>query len=178
MKTLYSFIIALFFVLPVTMAHVNEELSITDAEGNVISTAHIEENGEVVITSEVDKFTTDLVKASLHANKEEKPGIVVKLVNNEIVNLQIISDENPISLGMKTNSDADIIELRAGNYNVPTLNVYVKESVITAAENADGLDFVLTALENGDIRLEGVGFGNKLKLFFAKLGLKVANWFV
>lgn len=79
-----------------------------------------------------------------------------------------------IELEKKKLSDVSCEDLEDGDYGV-----YVASSLVGELKdfNGDYMDFYEAKTKSGELRVEGVGFGNSLKLGFVKFGIWVASWF-
>jgi hypothetical protein len=61
-----------------------------------------------------------------------------------------------------------------------TYDIYIKDySVLTSfGETDDTFGMFQEKLKNKEIEIKGVSFGKKTKMFFTKIGLKIAGWFM
>lgn len=60
-----------------------------------------------------------------------------------------------------------------------TYDIFIKDysTILGAIESGDKMNYFSEKLNKGEIEIKGVTFGKKFKLFFTKIGLKIANWF-
>ena len=61
-----------------------------------------------------------------------------------------------------------------------TYDIYIKDFSVLSdfGETADPFGMFQEKLKNKDIEIKGVSFGKKTKMFFTKVGLKIAGWFI
>ncbi len=93
--------------------------------------------------------------------------------SDEIFNVYI-ADEN---FGYLEISESVVSDLGCEENPEATYNVYIKDySVFLAFETGFTLD-KFNSMLGDEIQIKGVGFGKKTKMFFTKIGLKIAGWF-
>lgn len=171
---------AALFLIPLVSAHGADELAITSVEGTLLGTAHLED-GELEFTPASEGTTLDgelpaIAKAILEVNGREKPKVLVKLLNNERLNFRI-EYGTTLAGGVATDASAGITELRLGGFPDPTLKVTVTSAAIERLQKGQDASSISEAMKNKEILLEGVGAGNKFKLWMVKVGATVAGWF-
>ncbi len=106
------------------------------------------------------------------------PSPLDKLFSDERINIYFsMGTDEDLVMGLIT-SNSKFSSLSAGELEDPSLNVYVAEDVMAEIENSDNPGEVLqTALKDGKIRYEAIGFFNKIKFAAIKLMITVGNWF-
>lgn len=124
---------------------------------------------EVALTDEM----TEKAMLAYNQNIEKVPGIIKALFGNERLNIHI----NSMIIGVVT-KDARIEEMKEGEIENPTMNVYVSKKVISdILKSDDPVSALLTALEKGDIKYEGVSIESRVKFFFVDIGVKILSLF-
>lgn len=99
-------------------------------------------------------------------------------LKEDIFNLYV--SENPIAF-IEINAEKKVSNFGCGIvHEKPTFNVYIKslEIINEVNEETNFLEFYKEKKKSGDIKIDGVGFGKKIKLFFLNIGVGVAGWFM
>lgn len=106
--------------------------------------------------------------------------LVTSLIGEERINGQIsLNDGSVLSLAIMTAEDAKITSFEEGEIPDPTINAYSDEDTVRSIIiSADPVATFQSALDNGAIRIEGVGMGGKIKIGMAKVALKIASFFI
>jgi len=93
---------------------------------------------------------------------------------NEILNVYLAEE----SFGYLEINESIISDIGCEENENPSYEIYIKDySVFTQFEKGFDLD-KLNSMLGDEIIIKGVGIGKKFKLFFVKIGLKVASWFI
>jgi hypothetical protein len=109
---------------------------------------------EEVLTAQKKALLAKLDKVQ----EQPLPSLVATLFANERVNIHIDGGYTVAAVL----DDGEITRLEEGELYYATVNVYVHDAAITTMEKGD-FDF-LTAVDEGDISYEGVGFMKQAKL--------------
>lgn len=105
------------------------------------------------------------------------PGIIKWVFANERINFHIdLSGQGEEIIGVVTSENGDaILEFIAGELEQPTMRVYAKAETIDYLEANPSIGAALEAV--GNLRIEGVGFSNTVKVFLLNAVLTVMSWF-
>lgn len=123
------------------------------------------DNEKVLSIKQIIAYQLPQMKDDFNANSS-LPGPVSFLLNNEKIN--IVSENLTIGLLFK---DGKIDSLEAESFSKPDFNVYISDKFLLELHQ-EKADFK-QSIKDGDIRFEGLGIINKLKLAPIKLLLKV-----
>lgn len=106
------------------------------------------------------------------------PSPLDKLFSDERINVHFAMEDNSdVVMGLIT-SNGKFSSLSSGELEDPSLNVYVAEDVMAEIENSDNPGEVLqTALKDGRIRYEAIGFFNKIKFAAIRGMITIGGWF-
>lgn len=99
-------------------------------------------------------------------------------LRNDIFNLYIA--ENPVAY-IEISEDKKVKDFGCGEVSEnPTFKVHISSIEIfnEIDEETNYFDFYKDKKKSEDIKIEGVGFGKKLKLFFLNIGIGIAGWFM
>ena len=108
-------------------------------------------------------------------NLDKVPSLAKRMFANERVNFHIqISDGEEI-IGVVTDADCAILEFAEGGVENPTIRAYIEGAVIEDLKSDFSVSRALEALKG--IRLEGVGFGKIIKVFFLNIAKSLAGLF-
>jgi hypothetical protein len=111
-----------------------------------------------------------------NSNLASIPGIVKRLFSNERINFHIALSEGEEIIGVSTSETCEILEFVDGALETPTLRVYIEGEIIDDLMANPSQEKALAAINS--IKIEGVGFFNKLKVAFVNLIRTVSNWFM
>jgi hypothetical protein len=111
-----------------------------------------------------------------NSNLDTIPGIVKRLFSNERVNFHIALAEGEEIIGVSTSGTCEITEFVEGALENPTLRVYIEEETIDDLMADPSKEKALAAINS--LKIEGVGFFNKLKVAFVNLMRTVSGWFM
>jgi hypothetical protein len=93
---------------------------------------------------------------------------------NEVLNVYLAGE----AFGNLEIKERIILDIGCEESETPSYKIYIKDySIFTQFEQGFDLD-KLNSMLGDEIIIKGVGFGKKAKLFFLKIGLKIAGWFV
>ena len=113
----------------------------------------------------------------LHNNNLEAiPGIIKRIFANERVIFNIYNDFGDEVIGVVTSSDLEILKYVNENLEDPTMLIFIEGSLIDSLLANPSAGAVIEALN--EIEIEGVGFFNKVKVFFIKILIGISGWFV
>ena len=106
------------------------------------------------------------------------PSPLDKLFSDERINIYFsMGTDEDVIMGLIT-SNNKFSSLSSGELEDPSLNVYVAEDVMAKIESSDNPGKVLqTALKDGRIRYEAIGFFNKIKFAAINVMITVGGWF-
>ena len=121
---------------------------------------------------------TEMQAINAELEGQEIPSPLNKLFSDERINIYFaMAGEEDVVMGLTT-SNGKFSRLSAGELENPSLNLYIAEDVASEIENSENPGGTLqTALENGRIRYEAVGFFNRIKFTAINLMIKVGSWF-
>ena len=122
------------------------------------------------LEKKVDKYNENVGKV---------PAIFKKIFANQRVNAYIsMNDGSELIIGVVIGNNMRITEFTKGGIKNPTLIVRTDEKTVNDIMNSDspGKDAV-KALEDGRIKIEAVGFVNKIKFVFVKFSIKLLKLF-
>lgn len=125
------------------------------------------------LEKKVDKYNENVGKV---------PAIFKKIFANQRVNSYIsMNDGSELIIGVVIDNNMNnmrIIEFTKGGIKNPTLIVRTDEKTVNDIMNSDspGKDAV-KALEDGSIKIEAVGFVNKIKFVFVRFSIKLLKLF-
>lgn len=111
-----------------------------------------------------------------NSNLDNIPGIVKRLFSNERINFHIALSEGEEIIGVSTSKTCEIMEFVEGALETPTLRVYIEGEIIDDVRANPTQEKALAAINS--VRIEGVGFFNKLKVAFVNLVRTVFSWFM
>jgi hypothetical protein len=112
-------------------------------------------------------------KNSYNQQVDSVPRIIITLFGNERINVYLTGCSSDCEIGLVT-SDGRAVELRKGEISDPTMRVWMEESLLERIlDSHDARGDFITALNNGDIKVEGVGILKKIKLTLVKLVARI-----
>ncbi|MEW5897464.1 MAG: hypothetical protein AB1668_07250 [Nanoarchaeota archaeon] len=120
---------------------------------------------------------TDLfVKAQLEG--KEIPSLLSKYISNSKMNVELTLENGDKALYGVITAEKKIANVVPGGINNPSLNVYATEQVVKKIQAADNpVAELQKALQEKEIRWEGVGFLNKVKYSFAAMFFNLGRLF-
>jgi hypothetical protein len=106
------------------------------------------------------------------------PAPLDKLFSDERINVHFsMEDDTEVVMGLIT-SNGKFSSLTQGELEDSSLNVYVAKDVMAEIDSSENPGEVLqSALKDGRIRYEAVGFFNKIKFAAINAMIKVGGWF-
>jgi hypothetical protein len=108
-------------------------------------------------------------------NLDKVPSLAKRMFANERVNFHIkIGDEEEI-IGVVTDAECAVEEFVDGEIDDPTIRAYIDGAVIDDLKDDFSVSRALEALKG--IRLQGVGFGKVVKVFFLNIAKALAGLF-
>ncbi len=108
-------------------------------------------------------------------NLDKVPSLAKRMFANERVNFHIkIGDEEEI-IGVATDAECRVDEFVEGEIDDPTIRAYIDGAVIDDLKSDFSVSRALDALKG--IRLQGVGFGKVVKVFFLNIAKALAGLF-
>ncbi len=164
------------YVLDVFMKYIMLILLLSLSVLAIDQPAPPELDGTLVKDNSISLDDLDGVKDTL--NSIAMPGFVVGLFGNDRINLEVTrADFSVAFLGIVT-ADGKITEIQDSFLDEPTLNVFTTEQTMEDVFSAgDPFGVLSDALDSGDISYEAVTFGNKVKLGFGRVFIKIIGWF-
>ncbi|MBI4896508.1 MAG: SCP2 sterol-binding domain-containing protein [Candidatus Aenigmarchaeota archaeon] len=111
------------------------------------------------------------VKDAINERLATAPSYARDFLGNEVMNINV--DDQPQLYTVMKNGYVDTLGL--GAHATPTMNVKTTTDMLNQIISGN-LDLV-TALQQGKIMIEGVGFWNNLRVWFAKTVLDVSKFF-
>jgi hypothetical protein len=112
-------------------------------------------------------------KNNYNQKVDNVPRIIITLFGNERVNVFLTGCAVDCEIGLVT-SDGRAVELKKGEVGDPTMKAWMEESLLKRImDSHDARGDFITALNNGDIRVEGVGIFKKIKLILVKLAARI-----
>ncbi|MDW7740461.1 MAG: hypothetical protein SCJ97_10480 [Bacillota bacterium] len=110
-------------------------------------------------------------------NIDQIPGVVKSMFDGERINLYVdMGDGTEEIIGITTLSKSCLIEKFLPNeLEDPTLLVYIDRATIDSYINNPSKDEIVQGVLN--LRIEGVGIGNQIKVFFMGLAQKIMSLF-
>jgi hypothetical protein len=121
--------------------------------------------------SQLDNMGCDIIKLAENQiiGLELPPEIPFK---NEIINIYVSEK----ILGSVEIVNKKIFGIECEENKGVTYKIYIKD-YSTFLEFEKGFDLnKLNSMLGDEIKIEGVGFGKKIKMFFIKSGLKISSW--
>ena len=120
----------------------------------------------------------EIIQKEHNKNIDSVSGFLKKLFGYERINLHIKEhSENTKVIGIVTNN-ALITEIRDGEIEKPSLNVYTDQDAIARIlHSKDPMAQLSKELSKKNVTYKAVGIGNKLKYGVAKFALKIKRWF-
>ncbi len=109
-------------------------------------------------------------------NLDKVPSLAKRMFANERVNFFIKVGDDEEIIGVATDAECAITEFESGGLEDPTIRAYIDGAVIEDLQSDFTLSKALAALKG--IRLEGVGFGKVVKVFFLNIFKAVSGLFV
>ncbi len=102
---------------------------------------------------------------------------ITRLLGEERINCEISLDNGTmLTIGIKTDENAKVISLEKGEISDPTVNAYTTEkSVRNIMNSGDPVSAFQDALNSGEIKFEGVGLGNKIKVGVMSAAIKLSG---
>jgi hypothetical protein len=107
-------------------------------------------------------------------NVDEIP-FIKSFFGEERINCEIsLNDGTELIIGITTDEDVKVIEFEKGEISDPTINASTTESTArNIIDSKDPVSAFQDALNNGEIKFEGVGLGNKIKLGVINIEIKL-----
>ena len=121
-----------------------------------------------------DDVVSQLNELSSEYKGQQMPKPFAMIFGNERINVHI--DDAKVSV---VTQEGVMTSFKQGHLDDPTMNVYLSEATLNKILNSDNPgEAVKNALKNKEITYKGVGVGKSIKLFFVKIGAKIASWFI
>lgn len=135
--------------------------------------------GMLGLVSSIDFDLGDIQCEDLMASKEEVVGQEIPSqipYSNEV--FEIFFQET--LFGSITLEEKIITDLSCSENNESTYEIWIKDSSVIEdiANSENPLEELNKKLSNEEIDIKGKTFGKKIKLFFTKIILKIASWFI
>ncbi len=113
----------------------------------------------------ISEINAAFVKQAYNESLGDFPDNYKSLIGDNRIAIRIIGEDNTMTaLGLVT-KNGELVEASDGNLTNPTIEINVKENVITELqEAADPADAFNKALDNKDVSVKGNGFINQLKV--------------
>ncbi len=113
----------------------------------------------------VSGINAAFVKQAYNESLGGFPDNYKSLIGDNRIAIRIIGENNTMtSLGLVT-KNGELVEAADGSLNNPTIEISVKENVITELQRAENpVDVFNKALDNKDVSVKGNGFLNQLKV--------------
>ena len=143
-----------------------------------VSAEILDKSSENILTMEIlENISCGQVKSAFdvdYINYTIPDGIPFK---NEFFNVYI-DDEFFVFAKL---TDKKLTEVLCDESKESTYNVYITRDFImdtySKFPDIDTIDYYNQNKKSGELKIEAVGFGRKLKMGFINFGLKVASWF-
>ncbi len=108
-------------------------------------------------------------------NLDKVPSLAKRMFANERVNFHIKMDDEEEIIGVATDSECAIDEFVDVEIDDPTIRAYIDGAVIDDLKDDFSVSRALEALKG--IRLQGVGLGKVIKVFFLNIAKALAGLF-
>jgi len=116
----------------------------------------------------------DIIKEEYNKNIDKVPKFIKTTFGDSRANIHIDSYGQDLIIGAIT-ENAHMTDIVIGAIQDPTVNIYTDLS--TVMDMATGKLDILDAFDQNQITYKAVGFTNTIKYGFARVGIKVMNWF-
>ena len=113
------------------------------------------------------------VKEEYNKNLGQVPGIVAKILGSERINFYLSNGEDSV-IGVVT-KNARILEIQKGEVENPTLFIYITEATIQKL--IDKKITLSQALETKEIKIEPQRLRTRVKFWFTRKIVGIAEWF-
>ncbi|MEK6937827.1 MAG: hypothetical protein AABX04_02160, partial [Nanoarchaeota archaeon] len=118
-------------------------------------------------------LSTDVAAFSQELTGTKLTGVAGSMLKNEKVNVYIKDGEKILILSLVT-EDKQVLSLEEKELSDPTLKVFTDSATITAIQASPAPTIALkTALEDGRITYEAIGFFHKIKFGFSNFFVKM-----
>lgn len=121
-------------------------------------------------------YDPEELASAYNENIDSVPDVIQNRAADERVELNVHTSEGEtVTYTAVTDDDARITEIREGSHD-PTIRVTTDEATIREVANAeDTATAASEAYESGDIRVEGVGTANTVKVEAVKIGHSIGS---
>ena len=128
----------------------------------------------------VDDMVNNLddTKTSFNKNVEYMPDYAKTVFGNERINLNITRESGEVNIVGIITEEGVVVEMVNGSIENATLNIQTDEKTINEiVESEDQITTFREAFDEEEIEFKATRFGLKVKMWFAKLVLKIMGWF-
>jgi hypothetical protein len=132
----------------------------------------------VGIEEESDLFEDLKQQVDIYNQNVDKIPFIESFIGEERIHAEIsLNNGTVLIIGITTDEDAKITGFEKGDISDPTINASTTESTArNIIDSKDPVSAFQDALNNGEIKFEGVGLGNKIKVGVMKAAIKISDF--